>query len=169
MLGCGGTRVIAANGVVTRESVWNDGPSSATGGGVSRLFALPTYQNGANVPPSANPGHQIGRGVPDVGGIADPETGVLVMAPDGNVSSIGGTSATAPLWAGLIARLNQLLDKRIGFVNPILYKNLSSGVLRDITEGDNGAYRAGTGWDACTGIGSPNGTRILTALQGLVN
>jgi kumamolisin len=73
------------------------------------------------------------------------------------------------MWAGLIARLNQLLGAPIGFFNPILYKNLSSSVLRDISEGDNGAYRAGTGWDACTGLGSPNGTRILAALKGLVN
>jgi kumamolisin len=72
------------------------------------------------------------------------------------------------MWAGLIARLNQLLGKPLGFLNPILYKNLASGVLRDVSEGDNGAYRAGAGWDACTGLGSPNGTRILAALKGLV-
>jgi kumamolisin len=169
VLACGGTRVIAADGVISRETVWNNRPSSATGGGVSGLFALPTYQNNANVPPSVNPGHRIGRGVPDVSGIADPNTGVLVMSPAGKVGGLGGTSATAPLWAGLIARLNQLLGKPIGFFNPILYKNLSSGVLRDIIEGDNGAYRAGAGWDACTGLGSPNGTRILAALTGLIN
>ncbi|WMT75195.1 S53 family peptidase [Bradyrhizobium sp. Ash2021] len=168
VLACGGTRVVAANGVINRETVWNDGPSSATGGGVSSLFALPTYQTSANVPVSVNPGHRIGRGVPDVSGIADPDTGVLVMGPDGTVGGIGGTSATAPMWAGLIARLNQLLGTPLGFLNPILYKNLASGVLRDVSEGDNGAYRAGVGWDACTGLGSPNGTRILAALKGLV-
>jgi kumamolisin len=169
VLACGGTRVVAANGVINRETVWNDGPTSASGGGISALFATPTYQNSANVPPSVNPGHRIGRGVPDVSGIADPDTGVLVMSPDGTVNGIGGTSATAPMWAGLIARLNQLLEQPIGFLNPILYKNLSSGVLRDIIEGDNGAYRAGAGWDPCTGFGSPNGTRILAALKGLMN
>ena len=168
VLACGGTRVVAANGVINRETVWNDGPSSAIGGGISSLFALPTYQTSANVPVSVNPGHRIGRGVPDVSGIADPDTGVLVMNPDGTVGGIGGTSATAPMWAGLIARLNQLLGTPLGFLNPILYKNLASGVLRDVSEGDNGAYRAGTGWDACTGLGSPNGTRILAALKGLV-
>ena len=168
VLACGGTRVVAANGVINRETVWNDGPSSATGGGISNLFALPTYQNAANVPVSVNPGHRIGRGVPDVSGIADPDTGVLVIGPDGSVGGIGGTSATAPMWAGLIARLNQLLGTPLGFLNPILYKNLASGVLRDVSEGDNGAYRAGAGWDACTGLGSPNGTRILAALKGLV-
>jgi kumamolisin len=90
------------------------------------------------------------------------------MNPDGTVGGIGGTSATAPMWAGLIARLNQLLGTPLGFLNPILYKNLASRVLRDVSEGDNGAYRAGVGWDACTGLGSPNGTRILAALKGLV-
>ena len=168
VLACGGTRVVAANGVITRETVWNNGPSSATGGGISNLFAMPTYQNGADVPVSVNPGHRIGRGVPDVSGIADPDTAVLVIGPDGSVGGIGGTSATAPMWAGLIARLNQLLGTPLGFINPILYKSLSSGVLRDISEGDNGAYRAGNGWDACTGLGSPNGTRMLTALRGVV-
>jgi subtilase family serine protease len=96
------------------------------------------------------------------------QPGVLVMNPDGTVGGIGGTSATAPMWAGLIARLNQLLGTPLGFLNPILYKNLASGVLRDVSEGDNGSYRAGVGWDACTGLGSPNGTRILAALKGLV-
>jgi subtilase family serine protease len=96
------------------------------------------------------------------------QPGVLVMNPDGTVGGIGGTSATAPMWAGLIARLNRLLGTPLGFLNPILYKNLASGVLRDVSEGDNGAYRAGVGWDACTGLGSPNGTRILAALKGLV-
>jgi subtilase family serine protease len=96
------------------------------------------------------------------------QPGVLVMNPDGTVGGIGGTSATAPMWAGLIARLNQLLGTPLGFLNPVLYKNLASRVLRDVSEGDNGAYRAGVGWDACTGLGSPNGTRILAALKGLV-
>jgi kumamolisin len=168
VLGCGGTRVIAANGVITHETVWNDGPDSAGGGGISRLFAVPTYQAGANVPPSVNPGHRLGRGVPDVSGIADPETGVIVIFPDGSTQPVGGTSATAPLWAGLVARLNQALGKPTGFLNPLLYKLMPSGVLRDIVEGDNGAYRAGAGWDACTGLGSPNGSRLLAALRGVL-
>ncbi len=169
VLGCGGTRVVATNAVITHEAVWNDGPSSSTGGGVSRIFSIPTYQADAGIPPSANSGHQLGRGVPDVAGIADPETGVRVVSPDGTVQPIGGTSATAPMWAALVARFNQALGKSVGFFNPILYKHMKSGVLRDITVGDNGAYRAGPGWDACTGLGSPNGTRILASLKGLPN
>jgi kumamolisin len=169
VLACGGTRIIASQGVISSETVWNDGPDSATGGGISALFAVPTYQAGANIPPSVNPGHRLGRGVPDVSSLADPETGVNVLFPDGSVQAIGGTSAAAPLWSGLIARLNQGLAKPVGFLNPVLYKNMATGVLRDIIEGDNGAYKAGPGWDACTGFGSPNGTRLLTALKGLAS
>jgi kumamolisin len=169
VLACGGTRIIASQGVINRETVWNDGPQSATGGGISALFAVPTYQAGANVPPSVNPGHRLGRGVPDVASLADPETGVNVVFPDGSVQPIGGTSAAAPLWSGLIARLNQGLGKPVGFLNPVMYKSMATGVLRDITEGDNGAYKAGPGWDACTGLGSPNGTRLLSALKSLTS
>jgi len=168
-LACGGTRIIASQGVISSETVWNDGPSSATGGGISQLFAVPTYQAGHNVPASVNPGHRLGRGVPDVASLADPETGVMVVFPDGSVQPLGGTSAAAPLWSGLIARLNQSLGKPVGYLNPALYKSMSSGVLRDITEGDNGAYKAGPGWDACTGLGSPNGTRLLSALKSLAS
>jgi kumamolisin len=80
---------------------------------------------------------------------------------------VGGTSAVAPLWAGLTALLNQLLGRPVGFLNPQLYGSvLSGGGFRDITEGDNGAYSAAPGWDACTGLGSPRGSAILAALQG---
>jgi kumamolisin len=167
VLGCGGTRVIAHGDVITSETVWNDGPDSATGGGVSTLFAVPSYQSGAGVPPSVNPGHRLGRGVPDVSSLADPQTGVIVAFPDGTVQPLGGTSAAAPLWAALIACLNEGVGKPVGFLNPVLYKSLSSGVLRDITQGDNGAYSAKSGWDPCTGFGSPNGERLLTALKSL--
>jgi len=169
VLACGGTRIIASQDVINRETVWNDGPQSATGGGISQLFAVPSYQSGTNIPASVNPGHRLGRGVPDVSSLADPETGVIVLFPDGSVQPIGGTSAAAPLWAGLTARLNQALSKPVGFLNPSLYKSLASGVLRDITDGDNGAYKAGPGWDACTGFGSPNGTRLLSALKSLAS
>jgi kumamolisin len=156
VLACGGTTLQATNGVVTSEVVWNDGATGgATGGGISSVFPVPTWQAGANVPPSVNGG--TGRGVPDVAGDADPETGYAVRV-DGSSTVIGGTSAVAPLWAGLIARLNQLSGKPFGLLNPILYANPSA--LRDITSGNNGAYSAGPGWDACTGLGSPNGTAL---------
>jgi len=167
-LGCGGTRVFATGGVITQETVWNDGPGSATGGGVSRIFPVPWWQRFAGVPPSANPDHRRGRGVPDVSGIADPETGVIIITLDGaHLAVIGGTSATAPLWSALIARLNQALGRRLGFLNPVLYGALCTGVLRDITVGNNGAYAARPGWDACTGLGSPDGINLLLALRSL--
>jgi kumamolisin len=103
--------------------------------------------------------------VPDVAGNADPATGYQVRV-DGEDAVIGGTSAVAPLWAGLIARLNQRLGKPVGFLNPLLYGAVHrAGGLRDVTEGNNGAYRAQAGWDACTGWGSPVGSRLLDALQ----
>src|SRR5262249_22277001 len=142
VLGCGGTRVRAADNQIVSETVWNDGPGSATGGGISRFFPLPSWQANANVPPSANPDHRIGRGVPDVSGLADPATGVAVITVDGLYLAVtGGTSVTAPLWSALIARLNQALGVRCGYLNPLLYLRLSSGILRDIIIGNNGAYQ----------------------------
>lgn len=164
-LGCGGTRLDSANGTITSEVVWNEPSGGATGGGVSDVFPLPAWQNGVGVPPSTNPGGRVGRGVPDVSGNADPATGYQVLV-DGQSLVFGGTSAVAPLWAALIALLNQQLGKPVGYLNPVLYqKTLQAGAFRDITSGNNGSYQAGPGWDACTGLGSPNGAQLLKALQ----
>ena len=120
-LGCGGTRLEISNGEIASETVWDDSPGSdAGGGGISDVFPLPDYQLNANVPPSANPGGRVGRGVPDVCGDADPDTGYLVRV-DGEDITVGGTSAVAPLWAGLIALLNQALGQPVGFFQPFLY------------------------------------------------
>lgn len=174
VLGVGGTKLVATSGApptIAEETVWNElmHDEGAGGGGVSAVFTKPAYQNGVNVPRSVNPPHKIGRGVPDVSAVADPETGVVVMHIDGkNLESIGGTSASAPLWASLVARLNQGLGANCGFLNPVLYTKCANGVLRDITVGNNGAYPAGHGWDACTGLGSPDGQRLLHALSSSV-
>jgi len=165
-LGCGGTKLIASGTTITNESVWNENSvSSATGGGVSDFFPLPAYQNVANVPLSANPpGTHKGRGVPDVAGDADPATGYIVRV-DGQELVFGGTSAVAPLWAGLIALFNQKLNHRVGFLNPLLYGSLvGTDSFQDVTSGNNGAYTAQPNWDACTGWGTPNGTKLLDAL-----
>jgi kumamolisin len=160
VLGCGGTRLEPGGA----ETVWNDGASGgATGGGVSDTFDLPDWQSSANVPASANPGGRIGRGVPDVCGDADPRTGYRVLV-DGKTATIGGTSAVAPLWAALVALLNEQRGTPVGFLNAVLYAN-AYGALRDVTSGDNDlgdapAYTAGTGWDACTGLGSPDGAAL---------
>jgi kumamolisin len=173
-LACGGTRLEAnaSTGAVQSETVWNNGTGrGATGGGVSAVFALPTWQRNVGVPSgpggtdaggAANgPG---GRGVPDVSAVADPQTGYQVRV-DGKDVVIGGTSAVAPLWAALIARLAQSTGSRFGLVQPKLYDSTRAGQVaagfRDITSGDNGAYAAGSGWDACTGLGVPEGARLL--------
>lgn len=165
-LGCGGTTLFSSEGSITSETVWNNEPSGgATGGGVSEVFALPNWQSGAGVPPSANPSGHAGRGVPDVAGDADPATGYEVLA-DGQRYVVGGTSAVAPLWSALVALLNQDLGNPVGYLNPLIYKIASQGdgAFHDITGGDNGAYQADAGWDACTGLGSPDGSRLLQAL-----
>jgi kumamolisin len=161
-LACGGTTLRASGTAIASETVWNDGTGGgASGGGISDAFPLPTWQSSAGVPPSANAGGHVGRGVPDVAGDADPETGYAVRV-DGSDTVIGGTSAVAPLWSALIARINAASGKPVGFINPTLYANARA--LHDITSGSNGSYRAGVGWDACTGLGSPNGALLVSVL-----
>jgi len=163
--GCGGTKLIASGNTITDEEAWNElnQNQGATGGGVSQFFPIPTWQQGASVP--AAPNGQAGRGVPDVAGDADPTTGYNVFV-DGSPTVIGGTSAVAPLWAGLIALINQSLQQPVGFLNPLLYSQNVEPALNDILQGDNGGYSATTGWDPCTGLGSPDGTKLLAALGG---
>jgi kumamolisin len=166
VLACGGTTLQASGGKITSETAWNELASNegATGGGISDVFPLPSWQNGANVPPSANPKQNVGRGVPDVSGDADPTTGYVTLV-DGQSGVIGGTSAAAPLWAGLVALINHSIGKPVGFINPLLYQNASTaGDFNDITSGSNEAYQAGPGWDACTGLGSPIGTGVGAVL-----
>jgi len=165
VLGCGGTTIKTSNNQIVSETVWNGGASGgATGGGVSNSFPLPTWQQGFNVPAPTVAGG--GRGVPDVSGDADPNSGYNILV-DGESAVVGGTSAVAPLWAGLVARINQDTGKAIGFLNPLIYAQAveAEGFL-DITQGNNGAYSAATGWDPCTGLGSPDGTGLLAALRG---
>jgi kumamolisin len=165
VLCCGGTRLVANGSKIASETVWDDDPQrSATGGGVSEMFPLPSWQRAAGVPASANAGKQHGRGVPDVAGDASPETGYRVRV-DGEDGVIGGTSAVAPLWAALIALCNQKLGIPAGYLNPLIYGAHGKSAFRDITQGGNGAYRAKAGWDACTGWGAPDGARFLKLLR----
>ena len=164
MLGCGGTRLAAADGAIASETVWNVSPSSATGGGISDFFDLPYYQHDTGIPASTNNGGRVGRGVPDVSGDADPNTGYRIRI-DGGDYVIGGTSAVAPLWAGLVALLNQKLGHNVGFLNPLLYTGaVGASSFNDVDTGNNGAYAAQAGWDACTGWGSPDGAKLLARL-----
>ncbi len=140
VLACGGTSLQSSNGVVTSETVWNDGSQGgASGGGYSNQFPLPAWQASIGIaPPSGG-----GRGVPDVSGDADPETGYTILV-DGKSLVIGGTSAVAPLWSGLIVLLNQTRNKPLGFLQPVrfmdyqkvrqcvprYYKRLEQGIFR---------------------------------------
>ncbi len=161
-LGCGGTRLLARGDAIQSEVAWNDmaAGGGATGGGVSTSAARPSWQDDAGVPTLGN--GFAGRGVPDVAGNADPLTGYEVLV-DGRLAMVGGTSAVAPLWAALAARLNQRLGHPLGFANPPLYRS-APGTFHDITRGSNGAYAANPGWDACTGLGSPDGRRLLESV-----
>ena len=174
-LACGGTTLDSSSTVGSPvETVWNRGAKGgATGGGVSNFFPKPSYQANTNVPVPAN--KNGGRGVPDVAADADPYTGYTVVI-GGQEQGIGGTSAVAPLYAGLIARINQSLTSNggstVGFINPLLYaQTIPAGVFHDVTQGNNdiyndlnGEFEAGPGWDPCTGLGSVDGTKLLAAL-----
>ncbi|HET6501438.1 MAG TPA: S53 family serine peptidase [Amycolatopsis sp.] len=167
VLACGGTHLQATPpSTIQVETVWNTAGGGATGGGVSDVFAVPDFQTSAGVPGRAGGG--TGRGVPDVAGNADPATGYQILV-DGQQSVVGGTSAVAPLWAALICRLAQGAGRKLGLVQTQLYQGVQPGKaqpgFRDITSGTNGAYTAAAGWDACTGLGSPDGTALLQSLH----
>ena len=155
--GCGGTSLPMLS--PSAEVVWNDGTrGGATGGGVSATFALPSFQTKSGVP-----GGKM-RGVPDVAGCADPNTGWLIAADASGNSVVGGTSAVAPMWAAIAAYLSQSTGKSLGEVADLLY-NLPAGCMHDVTSGNNGTYIAKAGYDCCTGQGTPVASKLLAALQ----
>jgi len=151
VVGCGGTYKTS-----TVETVWNDSPGQTngegTGGGYSTIFPVQSFQIGVPPPPANSP-YGKGRMVPDVSADADPNTGYNVVV-HGSTTVVGGTSAVAPLYAGLFAAFG----KKLGFVTPSLYQNQAD--FNDITTGGNGYYNAGPGPDPCTGIGSPIGNKL---------
>ncbi len=190
---CGGTTITGLSPLT--QDTWNDNtidPGAATGGGISYLASKPSWQSNANVPVSVNPDHHVGRGLPDVAGNADFNSGYIlylygttsdkliitapVFAAGSPLGPVGGTSAVGPLYASLIARINASLGTRVGYLNPTLYQLGLSGVFQDINDGvsnsvttDSGGtspgYTSGPGWDACTGWGTINGATLLSALQ----
>jgi kumamolisin len=181
VLSVGGTTVGDVSGSSFQEYVWNDpNPSDpshwgTTGGGVSDFFGLPSYQADAGVPKSVNAGHRVGRGLPDVAANASYNAGYSGIYHNGGLMVGNGTSASAPLWAGFVAKLNAAMGTRIGFINPIFYSKGSLG-FRDIVPGGGPAnnanggtpgYPAGAGWDACTGWGSIDGAKMLGMLRGV--
>jgi kumamolisin len=159
--GCGGSSLPRG----LREVVWNDGEDvGVTGGGISQRFELPDFQKDTRLPENANREGKSGRGAPDVAGNASPLTGYRVRV-GGFDQVTGGTSAVAPLYAGLTMRINGALGHPVGYLNPFLYRHGTSGIFRDITDGNNGGYTALPGWDACTGWGSINGQKLLDLLK----
>ena len=161
VLACGGTRLEVTGGKLD-ETVWNS-DGNATGGGVSQYYSVPSWQSKVRVPHSHNPGRHRGRGVPDVAGNADPDTGYRILL-NGELKPLGGTSAVGPLWAALIARVNQRLGRSVGYLNPLLYESVAPAGFNPVLTGTNGGYRARLGWDACTGHGTPDGKRLFAAL-----
>ena len=181
VLAVGGTTVGDVSGSTFQEYVWNDpSPSDpshwgTTGGGISDFFALPSYQVYAGVPASVNPGHRVGRGVPDVSANASYNAGYAGLYLGGNPTIGNGTSASAPLWAGFVAKLNAAMGTRLGFINPILYSK-GTNAFRDIVpaggpannaNGGVAGYPSVAGWDACTGWGSIDGAKMLNMLRGV--
>ncbi len=180
VVGCGGTTLVGTDGQVVSEVVWNDEDGWAGGGGISDAFPVPSYQHGMTMPASLNGDGRVGRGVPDVAGNADITSGYLVLA-DGQWGPVGGTSAVAPLYAGLVALLNEAMGSPVGELLPQLYAVPAahrSTVFRNVTSGNNSTpesadfgpatpgYKATRGrWDACTGLGSLHGAGLLDALR----
>jgi kumamolisin len=157
VVACGGTKLLSVDGVtIDSEVAWSYG-----GGGFSTKFSRPVHQSGV-VPTNTK-----GRAVPDVSAVADPNTGFLVYA-NGRFMTVGGTSAVAPLLAGLTALLKQgtvtppPLPKSLPFLAPTLYRE-ASRVCVDVTSGSNGDFVAGTGWDAPSGLGRIDGQQAVSA------
>ncbi|MGQ4515238.1 protease pro-enzyme activation domain-containing protein [Streptomyces sp. DW26H14] len=161
----------AGSGRAAVETVWNALAlgGGATGGGRSATFPVPLwqrrYQPAGQGRPARGQGPAERRGVPDVAAVADPSTGYRIRV-GGKDTTLGGTSAAAPLWAALVCRLSEALDAPLGLLAPLLYAlEAPPAPLTDITSGDNGGYPAAVGWDACTGLGTPRGAALLAHLR----
>ncbi|MBV9275400.1 MAG: S8/S53 family peptidase [Verrucomicrobia bacterium] len=173
----GGTTISNVSESNFTENTWSDG--GVTGGGISDVFyppgfPLPPWQHWVQIPHSVNDGH-IARGVPDIAGNADGESGYYLFVGGMKSGPWNGTSGAVPLYAAMVALINASLGTRLGWLNPQLYMLAREAVIyakvfRDIKDGLSNAtfsapgYRAGPGWDACTGLGSVDGTSLLQTL-----
>jgi kumamolisin len=158
VIGVGGTSLrLSLTGAVTSEAGW---PGS--GGGTSRFFSRPTWQTGRGVP------HGTKRLVPDVCAAADPNTGAFLIFNNHPIQ-IGGTSWSAPVWAGLCALMNEARGKAgkpaLGFLNPHIYPLVGTPAFRDVTSGSHGAFHCSPGYDLVTGIGAPNVKELLARIH----
>lgn len=149
----GGTTLKLSQSGVATETAW-----SGSGGGISVLFTKPSYQSKIKI---------ADRGVPDVAAVANPATGVIIVL-NGSSEVVGGTSAATPIWAGLMALVNQARLAKgkttLGLLNPDLYPLLGTANFRDIKSGSNGGYSAKAGYDLVTGIGAPIMSKLLPTL-----
>jgi kumamolisin len=156
----GGTSLYlnSSTGNVSSETTWN-----GSGGGLSTFFNRPAWQTGTGVPAGTT------RVVPDVASAADPNTGCLVIL-NGSQYQFGGTSWSAPMWAGFCALINQARANAslqpVGLLGPKIYPLIGSTNFQDITSGNNGDYSAGNGYDLCTGVGAPS---VATLVQSLTS
>ena len=167
-ISCGGSTLSVAGDETVAETVWNTFASfgQATGGGFSKLFARPTWQAQETVPFLPRAGGGAGRGVPDMTGNANPATGYLLQV-HGQTTVIGGTSAVAPLFAAMMARINESLGVRAGYINPLIYQSEDRArAFADVSAGSNGSYWARPGWDPVSGLGRPIGTALRDLLRG---
>jgi kumamolisin len=161
VVSCGGTTLTLNGNTIESEVVWNVNPTtSATGGGLSAVFACPSYQSDN----SSYPFNGM-RGSPDIAAVANPNTGYdIYMASQGGYLQVGGTSAVSPLLSAMFSRINQILKAdskpNVGFIHPVIY-TATTTAFNDILVGNNGAFTAVQEWDACSGNGSPIGTKIL--------
>jgi hypothetical protein len=169
VLACGGTHLTASGGAIGTETVWDDGDRGATGGGVSRIFPTPDWQQTAK---ESADFELVGRGVPDVAANASPSSGFRLFV-HGNRVVLGGTSAATPLWAGLMALLNQGCGRNLGNINPILYGTIGpKGLMHSIAGvksslGNIKPSSDGHGWNVFTGWGSPDGVKLLEAFRSI--
>jgi kumamolisin len=157
VIGVGGTTLrLNAAGAVTSETGW-----TGSGGGASRFFARPVWQTGAGV------AHGKQRLVPDVSSAADPNTGAFLVF-QGQAIGIGGTSWSAPVWAGFCALINEARQHAnkppLAFLNPFLYPLIGTPAFRDIKTGSNGHFHCGPGYDQVSGIGAPNVKELIARL-----
>ena len=159
---CGGTTVQNVAGSSFAETVWG-----ASGGGVSSLFPKLAWQTWANIPTSVNPAGHVGRGVPDVAGNADPNSGYPLFMNGAQTGPVGDKSAVSLLYAALTALVNASTGEPCGYINYNLYILAGPYVFRDITTGNNGLYSTKAGWDACTGLGTLNGMAMVNSLWGV--
>lgn len=175
VLGCGGTKLNIANDEIISQSVWNESTPQAqigSGGGFSQRVTEPQYQQAATQNyikryPQFEPYQRSGgKGIPDVSANAAGASGYTIYF-EGNWVKIGGTSLATPLWAALIARMNQNLGYNLGFINTQLYELIDSPAFDQILDGNNNLYIAASGWNPCTGLGTPDGQKLMEAIEGL--